>query len=339
MIVYFFTKGDMNAGSSRQRAFLLAEELNKAGQKACVYQPLKLYGLVGKLKKRINFAMFFLNIKKGDIIYLQRTVYNRKFFIWIIFYKMFFDFDDAIYFQHYFRTKILTKIADVVIVGSHALKDWAININKNVFMIPTSVDHKLYEKYSMLKRPPNNKTIIGWVGNGIDHYKNLVLLKPVFERLIADGLNFKFRLIGALKDKRIYEIFEEIKGLDVDIVDFLDWADYESIPKAIQFFDIGLMPLIDDEWHRGKCAFKAIEYMACGVPVVISPVGENNYLVQDNESGYFAGNIDEWHVKIKKLIMNERLRKELGIKGQQVIMRSYSYETNVVKIKNIIENL
>ena len=344
MTVYFFTKGGMESGSSRQRAFLIAEKLNEIGQKAIVYQPLRKER--GLIKKIINFVSFFGKIKKNDILYLQRTIYNRKLLILIICYKLtfrrkiIFDFDDAIYFQHRLRTKILTKIADIVIVGSHSLRDWALKINKNVYIIPTSVDHKLYEKYDALKRPPNDKVVIGWIGNGRDHYKNLALLEPVFECLIADGFDFKFRLIGALKDKRIYELFEGIKNLDIEIVDSLDWSNPENMPKTIQYFDIGLMPLIDDEWHRGKCAFKAIEYMACGVPVVISAVGENNYLVQDGINGFLTVSENDWVEKIKRIIQGDpSFCKKIKLNGKKTILEKYSFEANTGKIKKIIEDL
>jgi len=349
MTIHFFTKGDKNAGSSRQRAFLVAEELNKRNIKSIVHQPSLILSSRAPWPKKMKLIWQYLKIlrgiKKEDIIYLQRAIYNKYFFILIIFYKlvfrrkMIFDFDDAIYLHSFLKTKILTKLADAVIVGSHALADWAKKYNKNVWIIPTSVSCLLYAKYSRYKRKPNKKFIIGWMGNAVDHYENLKILASVFEKLIKEGLKFKFILVGSLGNQKVYDLFHGIKTLDVEFIDSLDWSDSEAMPKMIQKFDIGLMPLIDTEWNRAKCAFKAIEYMACGVPAVVSPVGENNYLIRDGVNGFLVFSTEDWAEKIKKMCNNYRLLDSLGKKAQETILKDYSFETNVPIIQSIIEKL
>jgi glycosyltransferase involved in cell wall biosynthesis len=349
MTVHFFTKGDKSAGSSRQRAFLVAEELNKIGMHAIVHQPPLIFSSLlpwyQKIKLIFRYVAMLFRIKKSDVIYLQRTIYNKYFFVLIVVYelvfrrKMIFDFDDAIYLHSPVKTKILTKFADAVIVGSHALADWAKKYNKNVRIIPTSVLFESYERFSRFKRSDNQKFVIGWIGNASDHYENLKILKPVFQRLVNDSMPFKFILVGALCDQKVYSFFRSIKDLDVEFINSLDWADSESVPKMIQNFDIGLMPLLDTEWNKGKCAFKAVEYMACGVPSIVSPVGEDNYLVQDGQNGFLANSTEEWVAKIKEFYNNIELRSQMGKQARETIKLKYSYEANIPILQSLLEKL
>jgi glycosyltransferase involved in cell wall biosynthesis len=99
------------------------------------------------------------------------------------------------------------------------------------------------------------------------------------------------------------------------------------------------MPLIDTEWNRGKCAFKAVEYMACGVPAVISPVGENNYLVQDGVNGFLADSTEEWASKIERLYNDPGLLSGIGKKAQETIKERYSYESVVPFIVSVLNKL
>ena len=157
MTIHFFTKGDKNAGSSRQRAFFVAEELNKKNIKAIVHQPPLVLTSEAPWPKKskliFQYLKIFTQIKKTDIIFLQRAIYNKYFFILIVLHKlifrrkMIFDFDDAIYQHSFLKTKILTKLADVIIVGSHSLRDWAKQYNKNVYIVPTCVKFEKYKKF------------------------------------------------------------------------------------------------------------------------------------------------------------------------------------------------
>lgn len=345
MTIHFFTKGPKTAASSRQRAFLVAEELNRRGIKAIVHQPpLVLCSTTpwpGKIKLIFQYLKIFAQIKKMDTIYLQRTIYNKYFFVLIILYKLIFrrkiifDFDDAIYSHSFFKTKTLTKLADVVIVGGHSLADWAKQYNKNVHIIPTSVEFENYAKYTKKYNSSLNKIVIGWVGNAVGHYENLKILVPVFEKLIKADIDFKFVLIGALGSQKVYDLFRNIEGLEVEFIDALDWGNPAAVPSHIQKFDIGVMPLVDNEWNRGKCAFKAIEYMACGIATICSAVGENNYLIKDGENGFLADTADEWVDKIKKIYNKSELLIKLGMEAQKTILKDYSFEANISKLMNI----
>lgn len=349
MKVYFFTKGDIHTASSRQRAFLMAEELSKNGIDTVICTPpINLISETPWPKKGELILTAYKNLSKvgrRDVIFLQRAFQNKYFFGALIFHKLFLgrklilDLDDAVYLHSPLKTKILARLANVITAGSHSIQEWARKYNKNVYLIPTSVPISVYEKFSSIRRDANKKFTLGWIGNGPAHYENLRVLVPVFTEVARWNPDFLFRLIGALGDRKIYELFNTMDGMQIEIIDSLDWGDQEAIPRAIQRFDVGLMPLEDSEWNRGKCAFKAIEYMACGVPVVLSKVGENAFLVDDDDNGMLAVTTEEWVAKIKLLYTNQSLRERMGERGKEKVGMGYSLSTNAEVLLNIINTL
>jgi glycosyltransferase involved in cell wall biosynthesis len=103
-------------------------------------------------------------------------------------------------------------------------------------------------------------------------------------------------------------------------------------------FDIGLMPMPDNPWTQGKCAFKALQYMAVGIPVVCSPVGMNTEVVQDGVSGLLAGSEAEWIEKVSLLIENQGLREAMGRRGRAAVEERYSVKANFPKFLRVLED-
>lgn len=349
MTIFFFTKGDRNTASSRQRAFLVAEELAKEGITTIVCTPaINTISETPWPRKGALILAAYKNlwrVERGDIIFLQRAIQNKYFFAALVFHKLFFrqkmilDLDDAIYLHSPYKTKIIARVADAMIVGSHSLADWAKKYNKNVHLIPTGVRVSDYEKFNSLRRESNKKFTLGWIGNGPAHYENLQLLVPIFTELVRENQNFLFRLIGALGDRKIYDLFQDIDGMQIEIVDSLNWSDPEAVPRAICAFDVGLMPLVDSQWNEGKCAFKAIEYMACSTPPIVSPVGENQYLVKDSLNGFLPNSPREWSNDILKLYADKKLRANMGDAAYVTVSKWYSLEKNVSLLQRILTQL
>jgi len=123
-----------------------------------------------------------------------------------------------------------------------------------------------------------------------------------------------------------------MEGVDVE---FEPWTFKKEI-EYLQKPDIGLMPLIDNPRARGKCAFKALEYMGVGTPVVISPVGMNAEVIEDGVHGFFARTPEEWFEKLEILIKNPDLREEMGKKARQRVIELYSFEANYPKLKEFL---
>lgn len=347
MIFHFFTKGDESVASSRYRAYLLAKELRKIGHGADVF------ALNFKWKDKSNFfenlKIFFKYLKlfysfgKGDIIFLQRTVYSKYFLLAVLcgrfrLKKFVFDIDDAVFEHSFLKTWILTKISKTVLCGSHFVLDWAKKYNKNSFYFPNGLPLEKYLSNTKDYNVNNNPPVVGWIGSCPDHNENLKLLKPIFEDLISGGLFFKFRLIGARGDKFIYDFFKNIKGLNVEIVDNLDWTDPQNAAKEIRKFDIGLMPLVKSNWNCAKY-FKTLEYMACGVPPIVSDFGENVFIVKDGENGFIVGDKKDWVEKIKIILKDGKTKEIVGESARRHVAEYFSIEKRAMQLISIIKNI
>ncbi|TKK65022.1 glycosyltransferase family 4 protein [Ilyomonas limi] len=346
--IHFFTKGDRNTASSRQRAYIVADKLKEVGLSCIVHEPF-----VNRLnktkwpKKAVVIKDLFtclLQVKSNDVIYLQRTVYSSYFINVLLLHhsffksKLVFDFDDAIFLHLPAQTERLTRKAERVIVGSHLLQEWAQQYNKHVYLLPTAIDFLCYSKYS-IEYSEVKPITIGWIGHGPDHYENLEIFAPVIKACASRGLNIQLLIIGSLRSEKVKSLFSHIAGVTTHFIDSLDWSAPDVIPQALQPFDIGVMPLKNTEWNTGKCAFKAIEYMALGIPVVVSAIGENNYLIKNGINGFRASDTTEWADKLEQLICSVELRKKMGQCGQQTIKQYYAYHAIIPTLYNILQSV
>src|SRR5690606_5632004 len=172
------------------------------------------------------------------------------------------------------------------------------------------------KKYKKIKVPKSNKIVIGWSGSitTIQHFEYaiyfLIKLKNKF------GAQIEFKVIG---DANYVNEELSIKGLP--------WNKQTEI-EDLSTFDIGIMPLPDDEWAKGKCGLKGLQYMALEIPTIMSPVGVNTEIIQDGVNGFLASTEEEWLSKLGLLIQSEELRKKLGKAGRQTIIERYSIEAN-----------
>lgn len=347
MTVHFYTFSDITGGSSRHRAFWMAERLRARGMDVIIHTPPvvdiantrwpKKAALIARTIKSL------FSIRNGDIVYLQRVPYSKYFFVIMVVYlfvfrrKMIFDFDDPVYVYNYFKTKVFTQMADAVVVCTHGQETWARQFNANVHIIHIAVASAQYEKFTKDYAAPAEKLTIGWTGVGPEHMKNLPLLVPVFEELVKKGGHpFRFVLIGAFGDKRVYDLFA-IPGLEVE---FIDRAEPASMPERIGKFDIGVVPhQSEGEWNKSKTSLKVLEYMACGVPAVASNFGEMPYIITDGTNGYVASTTGEWVSKVESLFNDPALRERLGRAGQARVKEDYSYEALVPRLQKIIEDV
>ena len=351
MTIHFYTKGDERLPDSRQRAFRIAEELNARGIKSVVHWPPIL--LISETRWPKKFSLIIatirslFTIKKGDIVFLQRAISNKYFFVTMVVYlklfrrKMIFDFDDAIYMHDFYKTKKLTQMADAVIVCSRALEKWAKQYNNNVHIIHTTVKLSAYEKFTKDYSREAHPLIVGWIGTAKFHYTNLQFLAAVLEKLVEkNGIPFTFVLIGAGQDKKVHALFESIPVLSVTFIDSLEWTNQESIPREIQKFDIGVNPLVErGEWNLARSSFKPYEYMACGVANVTSNIGEITHVIEDGINGMLADSVNEWVDKLGQLIADKTLRARIGRAGQETLRTREAYEAIIPRMIDLINSL
>ena len=128
-------------------------------------------------------------------------------------------------------------------------------------------------------------------------------------------------------------ISSEYKSIEV-----FEWSEREEI-AFIQSLDIGIMPLSNTPWARGKCGFKLIQYMACGLPVVASPVGVNSDIVEHGVNGFLADTNEEWSNSIKRLVKDRDLRQKMGLAGLKKIEREFSLHVWAPKVTKLIRSI
>ena len=167
--------------------------------------------------------------------------------------------------------------------------------------------------------------VIGWIGSPTTA-KFLLTIENVIKKALNE--KSKFIIIGA----KLPAVFERCS------VESWTWS-LEAEIDLIHKLDIGVMPLVDTPFERGKCGYKLIQYMACGLPVIASPVGINKKIVRHGENGFLAGNEHEWIEAITMLQNNPLLRKEMGSKGRKMVEENYALQVNAPKIVNILNQI
>lgn len=235
-----------------------------------------------------------------------------------------FDFDDAIYlpnvssanrpiarYKNPGKTSTIIALSQTVVAGNRYLEAYALRYNPNVWVIPTTIDT---ERYHPAVKRPQDVPCIGWSGSKttIEH---LVSLGGVL-RTICSRYRVRVKVIG---DRHF-----TIPGVPVDAQ---DWEEASEL-DALSEIDIGIMPLPDEEWAKGKCGLKALQYMALGIPAVCSPVGVNSEIVQDGVNGFLASTEQEWIEKLLLLIEDPALRQKLGRAARETVEGKYSVKVN-----------
>ncbi len=249
---------------------------------------------------------------------------------------MVFDFDDAIfvaykspsngylsYLKFPNKTGEICRLSTHVMAGNEYLADYAKQFNENVTIIPTTIDT---EKYQMPEQKSEPETLtIGWSGS-FSTAQHLATLSDVLQEL-ARQEKFRLRVIGAPKF--------ELSGVDIEVI---KWRS-ETEVQDLQQIDIGVMPLPDDEWSKGKCGLKALQYMALGIPTICSPVGVNSAIIQDGENGFLADGQDEWIEKLKKLLHSAELRRKLGAAGRETVEKGYSAKSQAPRVLEVFQSV
>jgi len=243
-----------------------------------------------------------------------------------------YDFDDAIFHQYDAHRRPLVrrmlggKLApllsrmELAICGNAYLEDYAARYCKRTAIVPTVVDVDAYRPVA--DRDPDARPVLGWIGSP-STWTYMRPHAPMLSRLAAE-LDFRILVVGAGPQDAA------IPGFD-----FVDWTEETEI-ASIQAMDIGIMPLPDEPWARGKCGYKLIQYMACGLPVVASPVGVNSEIVTDGVNGFLARGEDEWSAAIRRLVEDPALRRSLGREGRRTVEERYSLQVHGPRLADLL---
>lgn len=252
--------------------------------------------------------------------------------------KIIYDFDDAIWNTDLKNEPLLQKlvkwrgkVASIckwsykVSCGNEYLYSYARRHNSSVVLNPTTIDTKELHnphRYAVIKNP--NEIVIGWTGTH-STIKYLHDIAPVIKHLEDTNPHVRFVVIA---DKK--------PDLDLKSILFIPWSK-ENEGRDLMKFDIGIMPLTDDEWSQGKCGFKALQYMALGIPCVASPVGVNKKIIDDSINGFLCTTPYQWLEALSTLIYDAHLRKEMGLRAREKVIKDYSVDSNAAVFLSLFQ--
>lgn len=232
-----------------------------------------------------------------------------------------YDFDDAIWMLHTSsanrrfgwlkfpgKTAAICRLSTRVVVGNTFLADYARRFNPAVTVIPTSIDTERFRPVP--KRREGKPVIIGWTGSSTSQ-THLEMFAPVLRDFFAKN-DAELRVVSNRQP--------DLPGVPHV---WRPWTAEKEVEEIGQF-DVGIMPMPDDRWSLGKCALKALQYMALGIPAVCSPVGANSEVIQHGENGLLAATAEEWSTSLALLTRDHVLREQLGLAARLSVEDKYS---------------
>jgi glycosyltransferase involved in cell wall biosynthesis len=247
-----------------------------------------------------------------------------------------YEFDDAIYVPYvspsnrylsylkcHAKTATICRLSRHVIVGNQTLRDYATQWNPNVTVVPSTIDAETYrprQSYAL-----TGEAVLGWTGSH-SAMQYLDIIKPALREL-ARRHPFRLEIVGTHPF--------EIEGVKTA---FRPWRAASEV-EDLSALHVGLMPVPDEAWAKGKCALKALQYMALGVPAVVSPVGANRVVVQDGVNGFHAGTTEEWVERLSQLIQDAALRERLGREARRTVEVEYSAQAQAPRVLSVLQSV
>lgn len=318
----------MEKPSARYRILQYLPYLEKEG-----YEP-HVFVLPGSLLKR---RVLFNRLADFDVVFLQKKLLSGLDFRYLRkkARRLIYDYDDAVMFRDPRRSRQecgkrlrsferTLKHVDWVIAGNAYLKGMAQGLTEKISVLPTPVPLESYQvkDYSIEQQ----SVTLGWIGSTATvHYLNL----------ISGDLKSLAEEYPQLRLKVVSDSFPSLQGIPVEEK---RWSGEEEAADLCTF-DIGLMPLTNDPYSRGKCGFKILQYMAAGVPVVCSPVGMNREIVEDGVQGFWASSGEDWRQRLASLIEDPKKRATMGLAGRKRVSETYTLRVNAPKLAMLIRSL
>jgi glycosyltransferase involved in cell wall biosynthesis len=322
----FLVQG-FHVAASRYRVLQYLPFLEKAGITTEVHPVPKSAG---------GWLRLAAPLRSADVLFVQRT--RLPLYALLVLRRMgkkiVYDFDDAIMFKNsladnpYSRRRTMSfrrmlRFTDLVIAGNAFLEEEARKYHRNVRVLPTPIDA---DRYSEKEHTSRETVTIGWIGDhGSIHY--MESYKNVWESLGARYPNVVLTIIC--------DTFIETERIRLNRI---QWR-YDREVEDLKSLDIGLMPLFDDLWSKGKCGFKIIQYGGVGIPVVCTPVGINRDVVEHGVNGFWAGTQGEWLDRLSLLIEDGTMRARMGYAGRKKIMEHYTVQACVPQLVQWIKGL
>jgi glycosyltransferase involved in cell wall biosynthesis len=360
MNILFLITHPVESASSRYCVYQFLPYLEAAGHR-CTVRPFSTKALFRAIQRRGNLLTKIahtaycslrrltdiLDAGRYDLVVIHREAFPfftpaAETLVFARNRRVVYGFDDAIYAGHgesgqlryplLYRLKYGPGFNEViarslhVMAGNEVLAAHARQFNDAVSVFPTVVD---LDRYTLLPKAQDGDeaVTIGWFGsNSTAPY--------------VAGIEAPLRRLALDNDGRVRFRFYGAPDLKLDLPDFKALPFHlESEIEDLQQIDIGLMPMPDTPWTQGKCAFKAIQYMALGGVAVVSPVGAATELVKDGTNGFHAVNEQQWHSVLNRLVRDPALRRQIGVNARQTIERGYSLQVWGPRFAKLIEDI
>lgn len=343
MKILFLPKYSPLGPSSRYRTFQYIPLLEENGIQCTVEPLLRNHYILGIYANNISKTdvlfsyirrlVILFKLHKFDMVYMEKEAFPYfPFAVEIIlrYAKISYivDYDDAIFHNYdlhksgcvrlYFKNRIadVIKNARHVVTGSPYLTDYALKQNQNVLEIPTSIDLRRYEK--LFNPLHKQKFIIVWIGSKSTS-KYLVEIAPALKKFVDVNPSIEIKLIGF--DNNMLRLIEYLP------VKLIEWDSATEVLE-ISSSSVGIMPLTDGPSERGKCGFKLIQYMACALPTISTPL-EANVKINRNSDNLFAVTHNDWFEKLTEIYLKQDYYNKVGLKNRTIVEEYYSIQSNV----------
>ena len=347
----------IEAAATRFRMIQYIEPLAQHGIELSVY-PFLDSRLHGSLYKRsawprtasglalatLHRAGEVWRARKADLLFVQREamMFGPPIVEWLSINlhhcPMVLDLDDATYVSYksptygrlgsmlkwFGKTNDLIRWSRIVICGNREIAGYVTSKGRPAVVIPTVVDTKHFRP--LAERPANEVPVIGWIGTH-STFAYVKTLFPVLTRL-ARTHKFRLRLVGTGTENVV------IPGVNVENDSWQlnrEISDFQSV-------DIGIYPIVEDNWSIAKSCFKAIQYMAVGVPFVASPVGACEDIAEANQTHFLARSEDDWYEHLSRLITDDGLRRRMGEAGRKHAEQHFSMHSQVGRLADVFRS-
>jgi glycosyltransferase involved in cell wall biosynthesis len=302
--------------------------------------PRTAFGLARSALRRL---IDLWRIRGADVLFVQREamMFGPPLIEWlsvkVLRRPMVLDLDDATYIRYtsptygrwasalkwFNKTDDLIRWAKVVICGNQAIADYVSKKGVRGVIIPTVVDPKRFRPSEV----PVQRTVpvLGWIGTH-STYPYLESIFPVLERL-AQKYRFRLKIVGAGRDSI------SLNGVEIDN---LPWSLSREI-EDFQSFDVGLYPIVADNWALGKSGFKAVQYMAVGIPYVVTPVGVCAEMGEAGTTHFTARTQEEWYGALERLLSDAQIRRRMGEAGRSHALQHYTMEAQAEKLALVFQ--
>ncbi|HEX8920263.1 MAG TPA: glycosyltransferase family 4 protein [Pyrinomonadaceae bacterium] len=300
--------------------------------------PRTTLGLLRSAVRRISDVS---KASRADVLLVQREamIFGPPVVEWLATRigrcPMVLDLDDAIYVRYlsptygrlgsalkwFSKTDDLIRWAQVVTCGNRAIAEYVSAKGARAYLIPTVVDTEKFHPTAKQTDGDDAVPVLGWVGTH-STYPYLASVFPALQRLARD-FRFRLKVVGAGAQGEV-----KVPGVEVES---LPW-NLEREIADFQSFDIGLYPIIEDEWSAGKSGFKSVQYMAVGIPFVVTPVGACAEIGEPEVTHFAARSEDEWYEALARLLSDASLRRKMGEAGRQHALQHYNVSAQADKL-------